>query len=672
MKNVGISDRLHSRIVLPYIICAALLFAPGLIFLFARDALPLYYSNTLHPADYILEACAAAYIALCLVIRYRQKRWISAFIDGVESEVEDTVRYSVRNHPLPICIVGSDGKLMLTNDKFKMFFADAKILKTDVKEVIGLGREELDPEKAKDRITVSSGGKSWLVLTSYLNEDANQSVMLYFIDSTEHEELKLRYAEEKQCFCYLCMDNYEDILSKSKDEKRPSVAAAFETAVREWGAGLDAIVIRNSRDKYHLIFDTAHFRELKSGKFSILDTFRKIETDADFPASLSIGVGVGGESLAQAEDYAAFALDLALGRGGDQAVVKTDDDVSYFGGKVQVIESRNKGKSRVMSHALKQLLSQSARVMVMGHKHCDMDSLGASLGVHRIAFSHNVDVHIVRGEIGYSMEDVFEAAAKSGTYNFVTCDEALKIADRDTLLIIVDSHTAGMVECPKLIGQVGRIVIIDHHRKMEDFIESATLTFMEPGASSTSELISEILQYDDKVGRIGKLEANLMLAGIIVDTNNFSVKTGTRTFEAASWLRNNGADSMTVREYLQSDMNDFKQRANIISNADFSISGIAISRNEGVHSNAQLIVAQAADELLDIKGIRASFVVGETKGEVVVSARSLGNLNVQVIMEQLGGGGHITMAAAQVPDATQDEVITKLRELILENYEEAV
>jgi len=660
------SDRLLTKIVMPYLICAVILFAPGLIFLFARGALPSYYESTLHPADYILEASAALFVALCFLIRFRQKRWISSFIEGVENEVEDTVRYSVRNHPLPICVVGSEGRLVLTNDKFKKYFPSAKVLKTDIKEVIGLDRKEIDPEEAKGRITINSGDRSWVVLASYLNEDISKSVMLYFIDTTEYEKLKERYADEKQCFCYLCIDNYNEILSKSKDEKRPAVAASFETAIREWGAGLDAIVIRNAKDRYHLIFDMTHFRALEAGKFSILDEVRKIETDAEFPASLSMGVGAGGESLAQTEDYAGFALDLALGRGGDQAVIKTDDDVRYYGGKVQVIESRNKGKSRVMAHALKQLVSQSSRVIVMGHKNFDMDSLGASLGVYRIASAHNIEAHIVRGDVVYSMEDVFAAAVKSGSYNFVSCEDAVKIADADTLVVIVDSHTPGMVECPRLVGLTDRIVIIDHHRKMEDFIENATLTFMEPGASSTSELIAEIMQYDDKVGRISKLEANLMLAGIFVDTNNFSVKTGTRTFEAASWLRESGADSMKVREYLQNNMEDFKQRANIISNADFSISGIAISRNEGMHVNAQVIVAQAADELLDIKGIKASFVVGETKKSVVISARSLGSLNVQVIMEKFGGGGHITMAAAQVPGATQDEVIKKLKELIRE------
>jgi c-di-AMP phosphodiesterase-like protein len=663
------SDRLLTKIVMPYLICAAVLFAPGLIFMFTHgDLLPAHYESSLHPADYILEASVAVFVAACLLIRFRQKRWLARFIEGVESEVEDTVRYSVRDYPLPICVVNSEGRLVLTNDKFKEYFPSAKILKSDVKDVIGIGRAALEPGKAGGGdgggITATAGGRVWSVQATYLNEDISQSVMLHFTDVTEYEDLKKRYADEKQCFCYVVIDNYEGILSKSKDERRPVVAASLETAIREWGAGLDAIAIRNARDRFHLIFDTTHFRALEAGKFSILDEIREKDTDAEFPASLSIGVGAGAETLSQAEEYAAFALDLAQGRGGDQAVVKAEDDVRYYGGKVQVIESRNKGKSRVMSHALKQLMSQSSNVIIMGHKNMDMDSLGSALGVYRIAFSHGRDAYVVRGEIVSSMQDVFATAVKSGSYRFVSDEDAVKIAGPGTLLVIVDSHTPGMVECAKLIGMAERVVVIDHHRKMKDFIENATLTFMEPGASSASELIAEIMQYDDKVGRINKIEANLMLAGIFVDTNNFSVKTGTRTFEAASWLRDNGADSMAVRGYLQSDMEDFRQRANIISNADFSVKGVAISRNEGVHANAQTIVARAADELLDVKGVKASFVVGETKKEVVISARSLGSLNVQAILEKFGGGGHLTMAAAQVVGASQDEVVEKIKEIL--------
>jgi c-di-AMP phosphodiesterase-like protein len=676
------NDRTLTKIVTPYLVCAAILFAPGVIFLFSRGTLfPPYYVDTLHPADYILEASAAVFIVLCVIIRYRQKRWLTNFIDGIENEVEETVRYSVRHYPLPICVVNSEGRLVLTNDKFKEYFPDAKILKTDIKDVIGLSRGELEPGGEAGRggdagygeadgiesgVKIKAGGRSWLALASYLNEDVSKSVMLHFIDVTGYEELKERYASEKQCFCYVVIDNYEYILSKSKDEKRPALAASIETTILEWGAGLDAIVIRNARDRFHLIFDQARFKELEAGKFAILDEVRKTYTDAEFPVSLSIGVGAGGVALPVAREYATFALDLALGRGGDQAVVKDGGSVRYYGGVTQTVETHSRGKIRVMAHALKHHMAQSRDVVIMGHRNMDMDSLGSALGVSRIAFAHDKKAYVVRGEIGYSMKDVFEAVVKSGDYDFVSCEDAVKIAGAGTLLVVVDSHTAGMVECPKLLDLAERIVVIDHHRKMEDFIDDAELTLMVPGASSASELIAEMIQYDDKVGKISKLEANLMLAGIFVDTNNFSVGTAPRTFEAAKWLRENGADSMAVRAYLQSDMNDFKQRANIIANADFSVSGIAISRNEGVHSNAQTIVAQAADELLDIKGIRASFVVGETKQEVVVSARSLGSLNVQAMMERLGGGGHLTMAAAQLPGASQDEVVERIKELIKE------
>jgi c-di-AMP phosphodiesterase-like protein len=661
------SDRMLTKIVTPYLICAAILFAPGVIFLFSRgELLPPYYESTLHPADYILVICAIAFVAACVIIRLRQRRWLINFIEGVQSEVEDTVRYSVMNHPLPICVVNIEGRLVLTNDRFKRYFPDAKILKTGVKDVIGIDRDNIEPDEESGGITITSGDRSWLVLVSYLNEDTSKNIILYFIDITAHEALKVKYADEKQFFCYVVIDNYDEILSKSKDEKRPAIAASLETAILGWGASLNAIVIRNARHRFNLIFDKAHFRELEAGKFSILDEIRKTEGDADFPASLSIGVGAAGDTLPQSEEYAAFALDLALGRGGDQAVVKTEDDVMYYGGKVQMIDTRNKGKSRVMAHALKPLMAQASMVMVMGHKNMDMDSLGSALGIFRIALAHDKKACVVYGEIGNSMEEVFTAAKRSGAYKFVTCEDAVKIADASTLLVVVDSHTRGMVECPELLDIAELLVIIDHHRKKHDFIDNATLTFMEPGASSASELIAEIMQYDDKVGRIGKLEANLMFAGISVDTNNFSVNTGMRTFEVASWLRKSGADSAVVRGYMQDDMEDVKQRANIISNADFSIKSVAISRNEGVHANAQTIAAKAADELLDIKGIRASFVVGETKKEVVISARSLGSLNVQTIMEKFGGGGHLTMAAAQIPGATQDDVIDDLKEILKE------
>jgi c-di-AMP phosphodiesterase-like protein len=302
----------------------------------------------------------------------------------------------------------------------------------------------------------------------------------------------------------------------------------------------------------------------------------------------------------------------------------------------------------------------------MGHRNPDIDSFAAAVGVARIAINCGKDAFIVIGEVNHSLADFYRETQKSGEYRFIGADSAAETIDKNSLLVVVDTHRPSLTEAPALLGKTEKSVVIDHHRKAEEYIENATLTYMEPAASSTSELIAEIMQYMAEKKSITRLEAELLLGGIIVDTNSFSVKTGARTFEAASWLRRNGADTAVVRQYLQSDMEDFLQRAGIISNAEFLSGGIAVSRNVGRHENAQVINAQAADELLDIKGIRASFVIGETHDEVVISARSLGEVNVQKLMERLGGGGHLTTAAAQLKGVTADEVADELRKLIAE------
>jgi c-di-AMP phosphodiesterase-like protein len=391
---------------------------------------------------------------------------------------------------------------------------------------------------------------------------------------------------------------------------------------------------------------------------------RGIETDADFPVSMSIGVGLDGKTPQQTDEYAAFALDLALGRGGDQAVVKLGKRVDYYGGTLQSVERRNKGKSRVMAHAIRQLVDQSSKVIVMGHKNPDIDSFAAAVGIARIAMNRGKESFIVISEFNRSLAEFYREVQRSGEYTFVGATPALEIVDKNALLVVVDTHRPSLTEAPALLGKTEKSVVIDHHRKAEEYIDNATLNYMEPAASSTSELIAEIIQYMAEKKSISRLEAEMLLGGIIVDTNSFSVKTGARTFEAASWLRRNGADTSVVRQYLQSDMEDFRQRASIISNAEFLDGGIAVSRNEGRHENAQIINAKAADELLDIKGIRASFVLGETSDEVVISARSLGEVNVQKIMERLGGGGHLTTAAAQIRGTTVDEAADSLRAVI--------
>ncbi len=315
---------------------------------------------------------------------------------------------------------------------------------------------------------------------------------------------------------------------------------------------------------------------------------------------------------------------------------------------------------------IRQMISESSNVLIMGHRYADIDSLGSAIALYRMAVTHGKEADIILSNYNRSLDDVVQIVTSNESYRFVHPEDAPGLMDKDTLLIVIDTHIPEMVEVPALLPRAEKMILIDHHRKRESVIEGATLMYMEPNASSTAELVTELLQFDEDIRKLNKFEAELLLGGIFIDTNSFSVKTGTRTFEAAAWLRMNGAETTNVRQFLRNDMEDFRQRANITANAEFTKNGIAISKNEGKHDNAQIIIAQAADELLDIKGIRASFVVGATKRNVVISARSLGDLNVQVIMEKFGGGGHLTMAAAQISDTTIDDVIIKLKKFIRE------
>ena len=320
-----------------------------------------------------------------------------------------------------------------------------------------------------------------------------------------------------------------------------------------------------------------------------------------------------------------------------------------------------------MAHALKQLIDQSSNVIIMGHKKPDMDSFGAAIGVSRMARNRNKEVYIIINSYNDSLSELYNKAVETGNYNFIKNEEALGLADKDTLLVIVDTHRTSLVECEELLGKTERMVIIDHHRKTEEFIENATLTYMEAYASSTSELITEILQYVGEKKEIDKFEAEVLLSGIVVDTNRFSIRTGVRTFEAASWLRRMGADSANVRQYFQTDLDALKLRSQIVASAVMPFPGIAMAKCEGQHVDVQVTNSRAADEMLNIKGIKASFVIGENEeGTTVISARSLGEVNVQTIMEKLGGGGNLTKAGAQV-QISVDEAMDELMKIIAES-----
>ena len=647
--------RILVKILRPYII-AALICICGLGALYQFDIVPWIYA---------FPGTIVAFLIFSLICYFAQKKMVFTLLQSAHDEIEETLRFSVTNNPLPLCLVNGEGEIAMANEKFKAIFPNAKVFKTKISDILGEERVTALKTDTDIEVRISEEGFEYSVKAVFVSPNGNKGAMYYFFDVTQHEALKKLFEDGKPACLYVVADNYEDILQASPDQTRGLRAAAIENTVLRLSAELEGAVLRYRESAWQIFFAHKSYQRLVENNFAILDVARSLENDADFPTSFSIGIGLA-DTTALAEEYADYALDLARGRGGDQAVVKTDDRVSYYGGRVQVIENRNKGKSRVMSHAIRQLISESKKVFIMGHKYADIDSLGASIALFRMAETHGREAAIIKSDYNQSLGDVMEAVNESGNYRFIRAEDARANMDEDVLLIVVDTHVPDMVEEPLLLEDASKMILIDHHRKRESVIEGATLTYMEPNASSTSELVTELLQFDDKIRKLNRFEAELLLGGIFIDTNNFSVKTGTRTFEAAAWLRMNGAETTTVRQFLRNDMEDFRQRANITANAEFTTNGIAISKNEGKHDNAPIIIAQAADELLDIKGIRASFVVGATKKDVVISARSLGDVNVQVIMEKFGGGGHLTMAAAQVKNTTIEEVIKKIKEYIRE------
>lgn len=562
--------------------------------------------------------------------------------------------------PIPLCVIDANGKVSRANDKIDEVFIYDGISGTDIFQLTGIKHQAIIDATLENRtLMISRNDKVFKIQTAFVGKGETASIALYFIDITNFEMLKTLHNKERACMAVVSVDNYDELIATAGEQGQMMISTQVDKIIRAWGAKMEASTTRHKEHMYFIVFAYKHYETLAENKFSILDDIRAIETEADFPVTLSIGVGVFGKTLEENDQYANDALEIALGRGGDQAVVKKGKAIEYYGGKAQTVEKRNKGKSRVIAHALRQYIDQSSKIMIMGHRNPDMDCFGAALGIHRIAATAKKDAYIIVNGYNEALTSMYQAAKETEDYNIINSEKAIAMADENTLVIVLDTHRPGLVECPELL-EMERIVVIDHHRKAEDAISNTILSYMEPYASSTCELVTEIIQYVIEKKTLNKMEAEALLAGITMDTNRFAVKTGVRTFEAASWLRRSGADTTSVKRYFQSDLENFQTRAKCIANAQFLEGGIAMSICQGKSPNAQVMNSQVADELLTVQGIRATFVAGQNdQGQTVVSARSLGEINVQLIMEKLGGGGHLNTAGAQVqmsPEATLEKI----------------
>lgn len=570
----------------------------------------------------------------------------------------------------PILVVSQAGKIRGANRYMDQVFPYSELTDYDFYGLTGITIEQILEAARNDKpVTIDRNERTFRMFSAVDEPDPDIDIFIIFEDITELCVTKKKYEEEKVCIAVINIDNYDELKANMTLDERLPIWTEADKAIRAWSKAYSGSLIDLGSSSYMMLFPAGQIEKIKGQQFNILDDIRAIESPNDFPMSLSIGVGAGGEDFEETREFANAALDLALGRGGDQAVIRTGRRVEYFGGASRTVEKENRGKARVIAHALIRLIDQAERVVIMGHHLPDNDAFGAAVGIARLCQMRRKHAAIVIGELHESMETLYKMFRDTDAYDFVSPERALEITDDKTLLVVVDTHRPGYTECPELLSKTAQVAVIDHHRKAADSIQDPVLYYLESYASSTCELVTEILRYAEAKKPLTKLEAEALLAGITIDTNHFSAKTGVRTFEAASWLRRAGADTTAVKLLFQSDMKEIKTRAQAITNAKFYEDGIAMSKLDGFNGEAQILNSQIADELLNVKGVRASFVAGRDEtGVTLVSARSLGEINVQVIMEKFGGGGHLMTAGTQSDDSPE-EILDQIRQILTEKEE---
>jgi c-di-AMP phosphodiesterase-like protein len=597
----------------------------------------------------------------------RQKKETEEYITTLSYRVKKVGEEALMEMPIGIMLINDDYYIEWTNPFLASCFTEDTLVGRSLYDVspsiIPLIKQEVETE------IITLHERKFRVIHKV------EERLLYFFDVTEQTEIEKLYEDERTAIAIIFLDNYDDLTQGMDDQARSSINNSVTAILNKWATDNGVLLKRISSDRFIAIFNEHILQSLEKGKFTILDDVRELTTKQNVPLTLSIGVGAGVSSLPELGNIAQSSLDLALGRGGDQVAIKQPNGkVKFYGGKTNPVEKRTRVRARVISHALKELVLESDKVIIMGHKNPDMDAIGAAIGIHKVAQMNQKEAYIVINfqEIDTAVRRLMEEIKKQESLftKFITPDQALEIATGDTLLVVVDTHKPSLVIEEHLLNKIEDVVVIDHHRRGEEFIENPLLVYMEPYASSTAELVTELLEYQPKSVKIEMLEATALLAGIIVDTKSFTLRTGARTFDAASYLRGQGADTVLVQKFLKEDIENYVKRAKIIENVQFYKEGIAIAIAKEEEAVDGVLIAQTADTLLTMDGIIASFVIAP-RGETMIgiSARSLGEINVQIIMESLHGGGHLTNAATQLSNMPMEEVEARLKLAIDEYFE---
>ncbi len=606
-------------------------------------------------------AVAIAAIAFSLTVYFKRQEYVRNFLESVKVQLSDKSKLMERLR-IPAVIINKD-EIFWYNSAFR-----SEILQG--RDVFGCGSDAvITPEQlacAKSGFAdIEIGAGNYRVYASGIK---GGGTVCYFIDMTEYENLLKRYNDNLPVVMLITIDNLEELQRGARDSEKAEIVSAISKKIEDYAARLECMYYKLGGDNYLLVTDEYYLAMAIGERFDLLKQVRSIDFGDRGHATLSIGVGHGSESILVCEDIARQSLDMALGRGGDQAAVKTDDDYEFFGGASSTSSKRTRVRTRIVASALKELIADTDNVLLMGHRFADLDSFGACYGLYSAIKSVGKQANVVVNRDKALCTPLIDYVEANGdTDCVISPEEALSLITKKTLLIICDTHRASFVDSPEVYDACQTTVIIDHHRKTVDYIDNAVIFYHDPYASSACELVSELVQYIQP--RIGKVEAEALLSGIMLDTRNFVLHSGVRTFEASAFLRNCGASTVTVKGFFKSGFSVYKERAAII--ADAHVYGdCAISRTGSTDREIRIAASQAADEMLGINGVNASFVLFYSSDVINISARSFGAINVQLIMEKLGGGGHMTMAAAQLSDCTMDDAVRRLAAAIDQYREE--
>lgn len=631
------------------------------------------------------------YLLIAFLINFSGRRKLKKDLIEFATNYGEMQMRMMKTLTVPFAILSDDGHMLWGNDEFVSVIVNKKAARRNIANIF----EEITIDSLPDsdeikvihvktedkyyravmKLIVSDSPDDDEMVKTDINQlmDNSRLISVFLYDETDMMELEQKREAENLVVGLLYIDNYDELIDSIDEIRQSLIMALIDRKINKYMQGIDAISKKLEKDKFLFLFKQSYLAEICSNRFAILEEIRDINLGNESSATISIGIGVGRDTFVERYDLARAAIDLALGRGGDQAVVKSVDQEKFYGGKSVQIERNTRVKARVKAHALKELIEGKERVVVMGHSIGDVDSFGASIGIYRIAKTLNRKANVVLNEVNQSVKpirDRFYTKEYEGDM-IVTGDEAKELVDENTVLVIVDVNRASYTECPELIEQAQSVVVIDHHRQAGDAIDKAVLFYIEPYASSASEMVAEISQYIGNGLKLKSAEAEAMYAGIMIDTNYFSNKTGVRTFEAMAYLRRNGADAVRIRKAFREDIDEYKIRAAVIQDTELYKDAFAIaeSKSEGIESPT-VFASKIANSLLDINGVKASFVLTKYRGKVYISARSIDEVNVQIMMEQFGGGGHINMAGAQLENVEVETVKDMIRKEIDRMIEE--